>query len=82
MKRRPRHGMLALVTRVGNKADLLWCFEPEKQSGPGIATNPRLLPPLIGEHVKQTVVSPMPSGAESTRVNALDTMLASEVPID
>ena len=41
-----------------------------------------LLPPLIGEHVKQTVSIPMPAGAKSTRINALATMLASEACID
>ena len=38
--------MLALLTRVGSKADLLWCFEPDYQFGLGIATNPLMAAPI------------------------------------
>jgi len=39
------------------KAVPLWCFEPEDQSGLGIVANPKLLPPLVGEHARQIVAS-------------------------
>src|SRR5947208_652414 len=35
----------------------VWCLEPAEQVDPDIATNPRVSPPLVGEHAWQTVAS-------------------------
>ena len=36
---------------------MVWCGEPAEQVDPDIATNPRLLPPFVGEHAWQPVAS-------------------------
>ena len=46
-------GGLRLRMQVG----LVWCPEPEEEVDPDIVTNPRLSPPLAGEHAWETVAS-------------------------
>jgi len=40
---------------AGLKVDSLWRFQPAVQSGLGVAANPGLLPPSVGEHAGQVV---------------------------
>ncbi len=40
-----------------SKADFQWSFEPDYQSGLGVATNLQLSPPVVGEHARQIVAS-------------------------
>ena len=76
------HGAVCcLSARIGIKVDGRWCFEPDYQFDLGIVTNPKLLPLLVRERVKQTVVFPMPPGAEST-LTPPAIRFPTEVPID
>ena len=39
--------MVELESHSGQRADFPWRCEPETQSGPDIAANPKLLPPAL-----------------------------------
>lgn len=41
---------------AGSQADSHWSFEPAEQSDPDADTYPELLPPMVGEHVEQSVL--------------------------
>lgn len=47
---------------LGTKADFRWCCEPERQSGPDIATRPKLLPSICSASTRSRLFSfPMSS---------------------
>jgi Transposase len=56
-------GYADIKAAAGLEADAQWRFEPVTQSGPDIATYPKLLPPSWGEHAEQTVPSSMSPGS-------------------
>lgn len=50
------NGSTRVLPVIGSQVDSLWSHEPAVQSDQGVATNPELLPPTVGEHAGQIVV--------------------------
>jgi hypothetical protein len=67
-------GRLMERPRTDTQADLQWCFEPVYQSGPDIASNPRLLPASFAEHEEQIAATFDVHRCRPQRRFAMDTM--------
>src|SRR5688500_18692175 len=61
--------------RSGKRADFPWCFELERQSGPDIAANPKLLPPERPVSTRsRLLVNPMSSRVLFGENRTMDTV--------